>query len=128
MRNRELFYRVAAHIEDHPGLYDQKTWRWHTVTGCGTAHCIAGTAVAMAWGEKAWPGEQSDRVIDPATGSLVLVWRAAQRLLGLGDDEADVLFDMDWEPIDGRTVPEALRLIGDGAPVEDVTEREMMDQ
>ena len=60
-------------------------------------------------------------VEDPATGHLVSVSRAARGLLGLSKTEAEVLFFSSWEPSEGLTVPQALRLIGDGEPVEEVT-------
>jgi len=45
----------------------------------------------------------------------------AQRLLGLTDNEADVLFDAEWAPRSGMTVPEALRLLADGVFLSEVT-------
>jgi hypothetical protein len=38
--NVNMMLRVAAHIEAHPEGYDQNAW-------CGTACCIAGTAVML---------------------------------------------------------------------------------
>ena len=129
MRNKELFYRIADHIEMHPELYDQVVWREQVP--CGTVHCVAGTAVALEWSESAWRHDPDDdpelnpvmdfAVVDPATGHRVPVSRAAQRLLGLSEAEAEVLFFSSWEPSDGLTVPQALRLIGNGSLVDEVT-------
>lgn len=92
IRNRELFDKIADQIEQHPETYDQNHYR------CGTAHCVAGHAVAISGLEMSqWDTEA-----------------AARELLGLTDDEGDTLFNMYWRPPAGMTVPEALRAIGRG--------------
>jgi hypothetical protein len=44
----------------------------------------------------------------------------ASGLLGVDEDEADTLFAPDVGPLGGLTVAEALRAIGDGAPISEV--------
>lgn len=41
--------------------------------------------------------------------------------LGLATNEANVLFNEDWQPREDMTVPEALRAIAGGADIESVT-------
>ncbi len=95
-RNTGLFNRIADAIELRPESHNQKSW------GCGTAFCIAGYAAHLE-------GCKS-------TIKLEVVENWASEALGLnGDDEG--LFEGDWTPPKGMTVPEALRAIGRGAEI-----------
>ena len=45
----------------------------------------------------------------------------AQQLLELSENEAEVLFSGGWKPNEDLTVPEALRKIADGIPIEELS-------
>lgn len=120
-RDRELFYRVAEQIEREPMSYNQDTWgRPEPNTPCGTARCIAGWAVYLRgykpynyfWSKVTHP-DHPDRV--------ECIREAAQRELGLTVSETLMLFHEHWRPRADLTVPEALRMIGDGVSVEEVS-------
>ena len=134
-RNRDLFYRIADQIEKEPTSYDQGFWcvtqaeyieelRFEVEFGdatqekldraldvpaseCGTVACVAGWACFLTSGSTMVP-------LDGWT-------RSARELLGLSSQEADLLFCDTWKPRPGLTVPEALRKLGDGASVEEVS-------
>ena len=113
-RNTELFEKIAKQIEDHPRSYDQRFWSAENPETGETCHCIAGWAVEIQ--------ARSDRkrpvaYVDTSRGYL----GAGQDLLGLTEPEARTLFNAGWKPRDG-TVPQALREIGAGAPIEGVSE------
>ncbi len=118
-RNTELFDEIADVIEAHPESYNQGTW------GCGSAFCVAGHAASLS-GCKASTGESLAYIIPPEDddtelpldndGEITLnLW--ASKKLGL-DYREDRLFDSEWLPPVGMTVPEALRAIGRGADIE----------
>lgn len=86
-RNAELLERVMQHIDDHPELHEQ----WHWFNECGTAACFAGWTCLLGGLKKA-DGyssrvELSKRPLDSAAAR-----DAACQLLGLDDDEAELLF------------------------------------
>lgn len=126
-RNRELFYKIAAQLDREPESYDQETWgRREAKTPCGTAHCVAGWAAALGGYKSSTKDSSWSFVVTPEqlklpTSKRMLVSRNVEtlgaELLGLTEGEADALFDCGWEPGPRETVPEALRAIGDGAPV-----------
>jgi hypothetical protein len=114
MRNEQLFRDVADAIEAEPERYDQA--EWERETECGTTRCIAGWA--------AWLGARVS----------FLQWQkgrhpewvpffsdGVESLLGLTAEEGDDLFHTSWRPHDGLFVPDALRKIGEGAAIEDVS-------
>lgn len=108
-RNRELFEKVAARIEERPDLHKQAYWM--LPSKCGTAHCIAGWAVTLEHGDRYWDDFESD-----LTDAYRLVHEAAT-LLGLQPSgEASILFAADWDPVHrhNMSVPDALRAIGAG--------------
>lgn len=108
-RNTELFFAVAEQIEKDPDGYYQQKW-------CGTRKCVAGWAVCLA------DGVQYDSVSDlEAAHNDGWVLAIAAELLGLEFTDADALFDLYWKPHDGLSVPDALRKIGKGASIEDVS-------
>lgn len=101
--NKTLMNRIADMIEKYPENYDQGTWSNDekicpiTAKGkpkCGTAHCIAGWAVALS---------VKKPVIDDEA------WNKGRKFLGLNGAEADHLFNSGWEPNGDLTVPEQLR-------------------
>lgn len=144
-RNRDLFYKIADAIEQTHRWSQQefvsfsdddldddgtvvRTLTQVEVNGeeltCGTSHCVAGWAVAIAK-----PELLKGRVYDVSFG------KEAEELLGLDEDEAWTLFftgrwidggdDLDrdaWtahpddETIDAAA--ERLREIGDGGPID----------
>jgi len=128
-RNRELFRAIADQIERHPETYDQGVYG--DVTSCGTKHCIAGHAAAMSGCqptryEHAKPNWSV--VTDPKSGKYRDVDLVAAELLGIEHSTASWLFGPLWEPADGMSVPQALRRLGDGAPISEVTkEEELLD-
>lgn len=120
-RNAQLFWEIAAKIDEFPDNYDQALWihcedpeaKWPNIEqqatmlvegACGTTACIAGWAVALRWKK--------------GRTNKVLSWEdEARELLGLTEIEADDLFNPSWEPEDGRSVGDALRAIGAGAMI-----------
>jgi len=143
--NRELLLRVADAIEREPDSYDQATsasYRIQTRDGnikdispqaaratiegleflphCGTAYCIAGHVTVQAgyaynlkfgW----WEAGDGTYFYDGGQGLR------AKELLGLSEPQASVLFNADWVPAEGLTVPEALRAFADGAKLSGLT-------
>lgn len=128
VRNTELFERIADEIEFFPESYDQQSWG--TIiegakakqTACGTAFCIAGHASHLTGWLPQHPQEW-DNVIRPKGDTYLEVSEVARRELGLTQAEAEFLFDGDWKPKRKYTVPEALRAIGNGANILDVTNK-----
>ena len=100
--NKKNMRAVADRIEQYPDKYDQEHF-------CGTAYCIAGHAVL----EDGWKmqGYSTDVTKDE---EIEYVESVAQDFLDLDYDETDILFDEDWKPLDGYTVPEQLRRYADG--------------
>lgn len=104
VHNRVLFEKVAARIEESPDRYRQSDW--YTETDCGTAYCVAGWAITLAHGEEWWD------YVSPDVEGLRAIMDEAQRLLGIGEVDADWLFAPDWRPVNRETtVPDALRAV-----------------
>lgn len=86
MTNDALFVDVLAHIEHKPETWDQNYWS-RTVDddekplACGTAHCFAGWAIAIAEGVDLTSNSDSE----------VLPW--AHQLLGMSGDPWDNYFE-----------------------------------
>jgi len=112
--NAELFRKIADVIEAKPGCHDQQIFSsacdddepleaefvtTETIHTCGTKACIAGWAVHLT--------PKEDR---PEAESVM---ECAAKLLGLSDGEADTLFNGDWSPREGVTIPQELRRIAD---------------
>lgn len=123
--NTELFNQIADLIEGSPDLYDQNDWTNQT-EGCGTTHCIAGWALTLtnnnhnAESMADWPAYYETPLEErPVHGAIGV---AAAQALGLDPREADNLFHTDWKPPQNITVPEALRKIGGGDPIPDLTD------
>lgn len=106
-RNEELFRKVADAIERNPDSYNQNAW-------CGTQACVAGWAVAI---ERCNGNIAFERVMDAVND----IHDAAAELLRLDYVDAADLFRASWEPHDGLSVPDALRKIGEGAHIADVS-------
>lgn len=112
MINTELFAKIRDVIKDQPGRHDQSRWE-STLSGCGTARCVAGWAIHLTTGKKVvyWePGLSSIEVspsvralaaerdiqADPDDGDGVpLIPVLAASLLGLTEAQADILFYAD---------------------------------
>ena len=139
IRNTELFYRIADEIEVFPEEYDQEVWGTNletlveAYTPCGSSFCIAGHAAHMTnWVpfmdgikhfdfgrlRKARAENNLDNYFDASSVG------AAE--LGLSPDEASVLFEERWQPDPELTVPQALRMLGDGVAVADVTDQDIL--
>lgn len=132
IRNTELFLAIADFIEMFPESYNQEVWgddiEGENAPPCGTAFCIAG----HAGHETGW----LPRTIDRPSGKVEHDYCVVRNLkapqhgfksvesigrleLGLTAQEADVLFNELWRPVD--TVAGALRDLAWGARVSDVT-------
>ena len=112
--NAELFRKIADVIEAEPGCHDQRIFSSacdddepleaelitpESIHTCGTKACIAGWAVHLT--------PKEDR---PEAESIM---ECAAKLLGLSDGEANTLFNGDWSPREGVTIPQELRRIAD---------------
>jgi hypothetical protein len=113
MVNSELFRKVADKIENQPELYCQA--HIDDYTECGTAHCIAGWAHFLTYGDTYAGLDKAD--YRPEDSRHIL---SAQELLGI-DNLSLKLFHPQWKPREGLTVPQALRMIADGATVSEVS-------
>lgn len=136
-RNVALFHMVANQIEREPSRYDQEIWGGliEKDPSCRTAHCVAGWAAKLHGAapqgfrkradnkiaEPDWefciPKGPYDGICYVDGNGAVYTATYAQELLGLTTAEADELFDSDWRPRDGMTVPEALRDIAAGGDI-----------
>lgn len=124
--NAQLFNDIANMIQKQPERYDQGTWgsvRAGRTLDCGTSHCIAGWAATLALPREAWQpdeyGDYDDIVTVDGLERYIGEW--AGEVLGLSEEDAERLFSGGWQPEAGMTVPDALRAIGDGVDVYDVT-------
>ena len=131
IRNAELFCQIADWIEVEPEAHDQHAWSsdydadepdgglaWVADHACGGFACIAGWAVHLTHYSK-----RPDILSLPHDWPEEPVPQIAQALLGLDRFEAGLLFSSHWEPPTGMTVPEALRVFADGAPISSGTKR-----
>ena len=124
VRNTELFDRIADAIDYFPEAYYQGDWGRTASASpmCGTAFCIAGHG-AHETGWKPDAGmysslrQQTEGLSYHLTTSTLATYE-----LGLTVYECDVLFNATWTPREDLTVGEALRKIGRGALVTDVTD------
>lgn len=132
IRNTPLLNQMADYLEVFPEAWNQTVWGApKEKTPCGTAFCIAGTAVhetnwKPTYSDTAWFDEITDRwmpgdnweEITRGNDAVVLVNVAAAIELGLTKAESNYLFDAEWRPKKGQSVSEVLRLIGQGAQIE----------
>lgn len=132
-RNKELFQAIADQIRKDPHSYDQADWGCESkATPCGTAHCIAGWAAQLSDGQflrsehngkpiyglviphqKDFGKHPSLRAMRSRLSKTVSVSNYARVVLGLTDEDADKLFDANWQPHsydpdNGDTLPEAV--------------------
>lgn len=133
--NTELLLKVADAIEKYPELYDQETYGDVEVddTSCGTTACIAGWACALEGYHPVvdrlpWRDASSYFTYTRVAQKPWQAWSngvsphdIAQELIGLEDWAAEELFGSDWGPVEGLTVPQALRKIANGTPIDEVT-------
>lgn len=88
-RNTELLERVMQHITDHPEQHNQSMW----VNECGTAACFAGWATLLSgWYVQRVAPSKVVYVAHQDDLRDFLVNDLAVELLGITNDEADVLF------------------------------------
>ena len=99
MTNVKLLRQIADAIEAEPASYDQGCYGDGTLdasSGCGTACCIAGWAVAIdPDAQAALQRRFRSRGELPSGGDI---HRLAEQALALPDDIADDLFDPAWTP------------------------------
>lgn len=131
-RNTDLFNDIADKVENEPEAYDQSTWLEPSKNECGSRGCIAGWAVALSGdavhnSDGTLRGGVKSRYIDLADGRSQFIQEVipfdifARESLGLSGDEANHLFAGTWKPKSWLGVPGALRALGRGASIEDVT-------
>lgn len=125
VRNTLLFNRIADMLEIFPESYDQRHWGIEQrIAPCSTAFCIAGHAAH----ETGWQPDSSvtflswDDVERQSGRYQFEIAHVGALELGLTELEATILFDAAWKPKIG-TPAEALRHLGDGALVTDVSLR-----
>lgn len=126
VRNTELFNRIADAIEWFPEAYDQTSWGQLTDDSpCGTAFCIAGHAGhEIGWKRSTALEDHEDgySVQNPYNPDETAVVSELARLeLGLTETESVFLFAGAWHPANELTVPEALRGIGHGLNILEVS-------
>lgn len=137
-------WATAALGDIHKNVEDAERAAEALGNECGTAFCIAGWAVSLSAtpeqvkeakriardeyclidvvrDDRIYVNAQAffDVLCEEVTGAGDAV-AAGAKLLGLGYDDADYLFNGCWRPQTGLSVPEALRKIGDGAGVREV--------
>lgn len=78
--------------ESHPDDWDQD--KYVQRTSCGTTYCIAGKTVADHGWEFLWQAADSPSYCTK-NGQGLSIEEAAAGILGLGEDEADLLFEFD---------------------------------
>lgn len=119
VRNTALFDRIADAIKFFPESYNQTDWAAAQDKSpmCGTAFCIAGHGVH----ETGWNVPRGSAVIIDEDGRNKSISMTAAYELGLTYLEQDYLFSGGWKPREDLTVPQALRKIGRGAPLPEVT-------
>ena len=89
--NTELLEKVKQHILEEPRRYDQGTWGGVSDEApCGTRACIAGWTIHLG-------GRVGLETLQQGGGKRS-VFRSAQRLLRLSDEEAQALFTGDPSP------------------------------
>lgn len=111
MTNRsgpEVLRAVADVIDAEPKRYFQGNWKTVGVDHpCGSAFCVSGWAVALELGEDML--NVNGHVSGMGHAGVV-----GADLLGLDYTTAYHLFNEEWKPKDGMSVPEALRRLADG--------------
>lgn len=140
MRNAQLFNTIADVLDLDPTLHDQE--RFARNTDCGTTACIAGWACILGtddfkFKKGKWRPRRrvvnreraaihraplrptSDPTFDDLLHSAYFSLTAAS-ILGLSEEEGDVLFAANAGPSGDYTVSGALRAIAGGESVEDV--------
>lgn len=110
-RNRELFEKIAAQIEETPHLWDQNVFA--EKEECGTVMCVAGWATQLTCGLK--ESDVDPEFLTPANGRGFS--EHAAEVLGLDDQEAHALFFGSWDEVHHTpsAAAEFLRVIGSGA-------------
>lgn len=132
IRNTDLFEAIADEIKFFPDSYDQEQWGEDVEkpTLCGTAFCVAGHAGHLTgWHPTEDPYDEDTlnfeelwsrgaKVDAPSVGSIEL---------GLTNIEANILFVGNWQPIEELSVHKALRKLGKGAKLSDVTDMRIVE-
>lgn len=95
--NAKLAYRVLDHIDAHPEQWSQREWIYRPdAADCGTAGCFAGWACMLSGDQPMWnQGKQTERfAMEIAVDGVCKPIRdRAVELLGIDEDEDDLLFD-----------------------------------
>lgn len=100
--NIELFKAIREKIATTPAAYDQSVFaRESRVAPCGTAACIAGWACVLSGAMSAEELKRRERTDGEEFISIEIT---AKHVLGLDEDEADVLFtespEGEWDDYD----------------------------
>lgn len=144
---------VADAIEAEPGRYDQEDWASFQVDGnrrrrittptdqppdCGTAYCIGGWRLILSgWTTRPVPLGYLDGRMEWGVEFTTPAGRATSRYIGdiaahlLGYPSRgtiDRIFDIDWHPRPGLTVPQALRILARGGTYTEITYRHNQDE
>lgn len=92
--NIELFKKIREKIATTPDAYDQETYgRRNDYAPCGTAACIAGWACVLGEAEPLETVRSlHERYVSGDKEIVKRIPSTAKRLLGLTQEEADVLF------------------------------------
>lgn len=99
--NDTLLFAVADKIEAEPDRYDQADY--FTLGACGTAYCVAGWVIALGRPDLLEPDGSIKNLRQGRWGEI------AADTLDLPRINAALLFYGDARPLQGLTVPEALR-------------------
>lgn len=115
MVNSELFRKIADRIETEPETYNQGNWarRDPLISDAepegACIFCIAEQIIGF------------EHHADTQKMGHVGYQEITAEALGLSDEDATKLYHADWKPREGLTVPQALRMIADGATVSEVS-------
>ena len=93
--NRALLAKVLHHIEEEPLRFDMGTWAEpSTQAPCGTQACLAGWAYILSRPRQKTAMEIAKRLADRRYSDAFnsLIFKKAQKALGLTTDEARALF------------------------------------
>lgn len=111
VRNTQLFNAIADHIEARPDLYNQTVWAADN-NDCGTTCCVAGWAALLT--EGLVPNDRvfgHDSIIQFVPSSKRSFSDVGIEVLGLTEDEGDILFDGAW--MDGKDTSHVVRTLRD---------------
>lgn len=89
--NEEVFRLAMKHIHEFPEEHQQEVWAQRSA--CGTAACLAGRVVLQAGAEIMWDSNFLVSLCVTPSGERRHISQYARELLGIGQFEAEALFD-----------------------------------